>query len=630
MARQTQEEVMIAKEMRSKQAKLLADRAGISIVTNLVTAVMLGLSCLSQAGLAAVVTWLGVMAVVVGLRLAQVRSFRRNTNRHTAEKWLDLFQYSAFATGTAWSLGIIWFGWLVGGVELAIIGFLVAGMTSGSAVFAAAYRPMAVAYGGPMIAALVFVLIYKGGLAHFLLVGAIVLYCLALLLILNRAAYDFEQSSKRSLENEKLAHRLSLALAREESAHAAQTQLVANVSHELRTPLGAVIGMIDLARVSADQDNREQFLGIARESADALRVMLDDLLEVSKLDLGHLELKSEAMDPSVLVQSVGDLFRLKAQDAGLAFHVETEWPDNLVIQGDNNRVRQILVNLVGNALKFTVAGSVSIHLSPKVDETGAVTAAIFTVADTGIGIPKNEQRRVFERFEQVDGASNRSHQGAGLGLAISRELARAMGGDIKLSSEPGDGSCFTFDLPCRQVDLETGHDLIAENMSELKDAEARDERYQKAFDRASDSGVSVLVVDDNEINCVLITAILAQAGIHFDVANSGQEAIDAVKNVDNRRFDAVLMDVQMPGMDGIEATQVIRSLDAGVSQIPVIAVTANAFKEQRLKCLEAGMQGFVVKPIEADFMIDEIMRVVNEARSGAGASPLLTGIPANS
>ncbi|MGD8326999.1 MAG: HAMP domain-containing sensor histidine kinase, partial [Sphingomonadales bacterium] len=409
------EEAAIARDIKAEKVSLLADRSGVSIISNLAVSIVLAISCSSYVTLTPALSWVGLMGVVVTLRLLQVRNYRNNPNRFASEKWLRQFVISAFVMGMIWALGIVWFGSMVGDTELATIGFIVAGMTSGSAVFGVAHRLMAIAYVVPMLTALLGILLSKSGMSYYLLAITVLLYGAGLSSILKQGEKSFDEACRRSFENEKLANRLSLALAREESAHAAQTQLVANVSHELRTPLGAVIGMIDLARDVSDAESRERFLCIAKESAGALQVMLNDLLEVSKLDLGHLELQMKPMNPASLAKSVGDLFRLRAGDAGLDFEVHVDWPEGHLINADNNRVRQILVNLVGNALKFTSDGVVTLELKADVDEAGVPQCARFIVKDTGIGIPKSEQKRIFERFEQVNGASSRSHQGAGLG-----------------------------------------------------------------------------------------------------------------------------------------------------------------------------------------------------------------------
>lgn len=605
------EETAIARDIEAEKVSILADRSGVSIISNVAVSIILAISCSSYVELVPALSWVGLMGLVVTLRLWQVRDYRKNPNRISSENWLRRFAISAFVMGMVWALGILWFGSMAGNTELATIGFIVAGMTAGAAVFGAAHRLMATVYAVPMLAALLGILLSKPSMSHYFLALTVLLFGAGLNAILRQAEKSFEDASRRSFENEKLANRLSLALAREESAHAAQTQLVANVSHELRTPLGAVIGMIDLAREVSDAESRERFLCIAKESAGALQVMLNDLLEVSKLDLGHLELQMKPMNPADLMKSVGDLFLMKASDAGLEFKVNIDWPDGHLINADNNRVRQILVNLVGNALKFTGDGTVTLELEADVDEEGLPQIARFIVKDSGIGIPKSEQKRIFERFEQVNGASSRSHQGAGLGLAISKELSQAMGGDITVKSAPGNGARFTFTLPCQSVSQrETRSNVMAVVPVKKPDT---DKASTDNFPMPHEN-IRVLVVDDNEINCVLISAILGQAKFDYETAHSGAEALMLLQKRGVGPFDVVLMDVQMPNMDGIETTCAIRALPTEVADVPIIAVTANAFKEQRTQCLKAGMQGFVVKPIEAELLVDEIRRVILEAK----------------
>lgn len=598
-----------------EKMRLLSGRAPVTILTNIANGAIIAFLCGPCLAHPTSWVWLGIMALLVAFRIAQVRAYRRNPDRRSPKQWANHFVFGAASMGIGWAIGIVMFGTGVEPHHIAMIAFLVSGMTAGSVAIGAAHRPISLAFSLPILASLFIALIIRGTMESYILAFSVAMYGFILLSILKFLSDEVDRSIRQGFEKDALANDLRHALAREESARAAQTQLVANVSHELRTPLSAVIGMIDLAKASEDEVNRKHFLSIARDSSDALLVMLDDLLEVSRLDLGHLDLKSEPMSPSVLAQSVGDLFRGKAENVGLQLVTKCDWPSNAVILGDNNRVRQILVNLVGNAIKFTNSGQITLSVEECV-EGGEVKAVEFRVRDTGVGISPEHHARIFERFQQVDGGNTRTHQGTGLGLAISKELAEAMGGSLIVESEVGKGSVFIFTLPCEVATADAASAFLRNapiaEAEETSDNEELLDLNGFSIDVAMPDDkdqIYALIVDDNEINCVLISAMLGQAGIHYEVVNDGQEALNRLAREDAPCFDVVLMDVQMPEMDGLEATRRLRTLEHPHQQVPVIAVTANAFKEQCQACVEAGMQGFVVKPIDADKLVSEVKRV---------------------
>ena len=295
-----------------------------------------------------------------------------------------------------------------------------------------------------------------------------------------------------------------------------------------------------------------------------------------------------------MIRQLYDMFHLKAAEKGLeySFTIEEETP--LILKGDPVRVSQVLINLISNAIKFTEKGSVTVYTKSKNSSEHTIDI-IFTVSDTGIGIPGEKAKHLFEAFKQADGTTTRRFGGTGLGLSISRNLAELMGGVISVTSEIGAGSTFLFTVPLG-LSIKTGSEVSHADFQVPEDP------------NDSLDGLSVLLAEDNEINQKVISEILKQEGIHVHIVHDGKQAVEAVKD---NAYDLVLMDVQMPNMDGYEATGTIRKIE-GFTDLPIIALTANAMKGDREMCMDAGMNDYVAKPIVAD----ELFRVIRKWKPG--------------
>jgi PAS domain S-box-containing protein len=386
------------------------------------------------------------------------------------------------------------------------------------------------------------------------------------------AFQDISQEIDRRIELERRR-------AQADAANEAKSRFLATMSHEIRTPLNGVLGMIDLvARGELCPEQRER-MKIATRSAEALLTLLTDVLDISRMEVGGLELHPGATDPAALIGEVAALFAPRAAEKSLGF--ETDLGDlPAAIMTDAVRLRQVLVNLTSNAIKFTDAGTVRIGCHIVGDD--AARRIRFEVTDTGPGISKADQRRLFRHFSQVDNSATRRHDGSGLGLAISRQIAELMGGRIGLRSTPGKGSTFHVELPL----------VIAQS--------AQNDNLQEAPAEAAaqtDRTLDLLIAEDNEVNRAVIAAFCANRGHRFDMVTNGAEAVKAVKE---RHYDAVLMDIHMPVMDGVEATAAIRALDGPAGQVPIVAVTANAINGDRDRFIGAGMDAYLTKPLRAD------------------------------
>lgn len=369
-----------------------------------------------------------------------------------------------------------------------------------------------------------------------------------------------------------------------ESAAVAKSQFLATMSHEIRTPLNGVIPVADLLYQSELNHQQKTFVQTIQTSARALKSIIDDVLDLSKLEVGELRLRERAFDMHELVQNVQDMLLIRAQNSNLQLILNADMDSRGWYFGDDDRIRQVLINLVGNAIKFTQKGSVTIHTQNHKRGDGMNDFTV-SVTDTGIGISKDQQKHIFQRFAQVDSSNTRSVEGTGLGLSICEAIMDTMGGTIGVDSVEGKGSTFwvKFTLP----------DAVP--------AQSAKEKEAKSEIKAPRGKLKILVVDDNQINLMITSEIIRSCGHEAFIVDGGAKAIDMVQQ---DAFDLVLMDVQMPQIDGLSTTKTIRDLNSEASAVKIAGYSASAFDEDRQRCIDSGMDSFLSKPLTRDKLLE--------------------------
>ncbi len=579
----------------------LASGTVASAITAAAFAVMIGSAPGAQ--IPVIGAWLAVIGVASLYRVRLAGEFNRSEPKaQESPRWGLNFVIGTTVTGLAWGVSAWIFPTFEPGNSLGIVhALMLAGIATGSTRLLLPMRKGSIIYLIAIMGPLALRFAAHGdvpGVMFALCVAVFVAYLISATLRNHHTLSDamvqrFEREAiaaelrAEAVRHESRENELREARERAETASKAKGEFLATISHEIRTPMNGVLGMLRIVRDTQLSAEQRGYVKTASDSAEALLLLLNDVLDFSKIEAGRLELEHAPFPPATMARAVSDLLHARARDKGLTF--ELQLADNLpgAIVGDATRLRQILVNLIGNAIKFTEKGRVELRVSC-VDRSTDRAVMHFTVADTGIGIDSAALERLFKPFTQADNSMSRRYGGTGLGLAISMRLAQAMGGALQVQSTLNQGTTFRLILPCK--------------LPEVTVAPARTDEAPR-FVTPKLSG-RVLVVEDDLVNQQVIDLFLKKLQVTIKFAADGEAAITAATT---EAFDLVLMDCQLPGIDGLEATRRIRQKLDG-KPLPIIALTANASTHVREACLAAGMNDFLTKPVRFELLAGVLQR----------------------
>ena len=403
-----------------------------------------------------------------------------------------------------------------------------------------------------------------------------------------------------------------------EIANVKKSEFLANMSHEIRTPMNGIVGVAELLKETKPNEVQRNYVDILLTSSHTLLDIINDILDFSKIEAGHFELDPTKFDLKSLIQQQANEYSIRAKQQELFFDCNIDPAVPQEIEADSVRLKQVINNLIGNALKFTHRGYVELNIKLLENETG--NQLQFEVKDTGIGIAKDKLDSIFDKFQQADGSTARQYGGTGLGLAISQKIVELMGGKLQVTSEIDLGSSFYFSIPIDTPSTAIGG--IVQSSPNLVEFPASSGTQMKKLSPKYKTGLKVLVVEDTRVNQQVIQVMLNLLGLEVDIANNGVEALEYCQQ---NEVDAILMDYHMPVMDGYEATQKIRQLEGWAAYVPIIAVTANVIKEDRERCFEIGMNGFLSKPVKPKEIEEALIDYVPAYQSAQNRAKVANG-----
>ncbi len=583
------------------QIALLYAIAPVTLRMTVVFSTVMAAAILPVAPWGKILAWYLANNLISAARYTLVARYRRaQPAPGAARQWRWPFVALTALAGTCWGLlGT----WLFPADEPTYQAMIMVFLTATAAVGFFSLGSMTVAYAAvclPMLLPVVVNTLLIGGYANSVLGFGLLLFVVIAVSNSRRQQQNTAELLRLRFTNAWIAEERAQALRAAEHASRVKSQFLANMSHEIRTPLNGILGMTELLADSALDEQQRFRLDVVRRSGDHLLVLINDILDISKIEAGKLAMERAPFDLRRAVSDVADLLAAVAHDKGIDFEVNVDERVPRWVVGDASRVKQVLGNLIGNAIKFTGRGGVRLTVSP--GEEGLLR---FEVKDSGVGIAAADMDMIFDAFGQADDSALRHHGGTGLGLTISRQLARAMGGDVVCSSQPGQGSVFGFtaDLPATQApETATGQVATGESGGR-SDLEGR-------------LSGKVLLAEDNAVNALVARSYLEQFGLAVDCVENGRQALERAVT---GNYDLILMDCQMPEMDGFEATRRVRAHEKtlGLEPASVVALTANAVRGDRERCLDAGMDDYLAKP----FRSAELRAIVEQhlrRRTGSG------------
>jgi signal transduction histidine kinase/CheY-like chemotaxis protein len=596
-------DALVRRQIRAEQLRMLFGHTAAATLLATGFAVLLAMYASRHVEAQLAHTWLALKIVTALPRVVQEQLFLGRKAEPNA-RWHRWALGLILLDGICWGLAGLMLLPAHDEQTIVVIGASLMGVASVATFTLHANWQANAAYCLPMIAPMAINLLWRGDAFGMYIGGAMMVFITSLLIVARRAQRTVLEMLWHRFLIDRIVADKDAALDDAERQNLIKSQFVATMSHELRTPLHGILGLTRMLLDSVPDLGHRKQLGLVQRSGEHLLTIINHILDFSRIEAGHLNIDRRPFDLDALLEDVISLTGVSAENKGLILYDHIQLPKPCWVSGDAAKVRQVLLNLVGNAIKFTEKGRIEVRAQRR-NTDGHI---VIHVVDSGIGISADDQERIFDPYRQADAAVGNAVGGTGLGLTISREISRAMGGDITCASRMGHGSTFEFSVPLPPAEAPADAAVPAWALSRpmLPDDELP-LRLQG----------HVLLAEDNDVNALIVETQLRRMGLTVEQVRDGQEALERLTAPDGRRPDLVLMDCQMPRMDGFEATRRLRQHehDQHLPRLPVVALTASAMAEDSERCLHAGMDAHLPKPFHDAQLTNVLTRHLRASRA---------------